>query len=557
MIKSKEEQAARRKAEAHARRIELRAQEHTIARGMLDRLRATPRLDERDRPILARNLGEMIELAGRGGARSPIMHRTFEIAFGMEAAESALKKRARYARFKDEALPRDNPGPDRYAAAGRTFARLAEAFADAVHGPGNEDMRLHAALRLLARSSLDQRAAQGVRVAGEERETLARAFDKIRDAVLREVDLLSYFKAVARWPLLGHYDLAEAAASAHERGDLWLFKDELKAAGIDPASTDPDALRDRLAGKLTPDRWDWCCMEGLLPRGMTIRPDLDMLDPTEFIPGGPIQKLHRNLPRLPVGHVYLPGIVRFLRIPKPFDPDTIDADDLYNTVIDSMRAFDVRSIDLQAHERVIFRREVLYIIIAPNKAIDDLYIGLHFCDHITKFDLFGYNYLTLHPISLTSNSRLGYSVDDTSTTLFDVLHERTYETETNYIKIRELDMLLTDQDVLGQEIMMRSRLCNRHDETTQICDDGFGIKTEDLRAGYVPPLIVHFFNDPEDVWTPLPQTSLGGAIVRNLTAAPPEQRLDHLLAQQARGLAEPVERFLAERRATVDRAWGR
>lgn len=150
------------------------------------RLRATSKIELKDRAIFARNLHRMCEEAApRGGAST--LRGIFEIAFG-DDFDAKYKKRKRFVCSDDEDEPSEG-----FAAHGADFTRLAEAVvkvarkgspADAITQAMNR-----ATLQLVAGSSFDDQRPPEARLKDEAVATLLDCFDRMVRKVEAEVDL--------------------------------------------------------------------------------------------------------------------------------------------------------------------------------------------------------------------------------------------------------------------------------------------------------------------------------------------------------------------------------
>lgn len=167
-----------------------------------EQLRKKLRIDKEDRPRLARNLGRMLESAG-SQRLSGLIGEVFRMAFPQgDASESALKKRKRYVRLKDEPLsPSDGPGE--YNAHGAAYVALAEAFAKLVQHSSQspEDNRRRAILNLIEGTAWDDRRSAATRRAQAGQQEFADRMDDVLRRVVAAVDVDVLFDVAADLPL--------------------------------------------------------------------------------------------------------------------------------------------------------------------------------------------------------------------------------------------------------------------------------------------------------------------------------------------------------------------
>lgn len=171
-----------------------------------EQLRKSLRIGKEDRPRLARNLGRMFESAGIQRL-SDLIGEVFRMAFPQgDAAESALKKRKRYVRLKDELLP-PSYGPGEYNAHGAAYVSLAEAFAKIVRDSSQspEDNRRRAILNLIEGTAWDDRRSAATRRAQAGQQEFADRMDDVLSQVVAAVDLDVLFDAAAELPLTATY----------------------------------------------------------------------------------------------------------------------------------------------------------------------------------------------------------------------------------------------------------------------------------------------------------------------------------------------------------------
>lgn len=168
-----------------------------------DELSSMPRVPEADRPLLARNLGRMIEAQGVDKAHSHIAD-LFRRIYSSEGATSALKKRKRFIRLEGEVVSEpDKPGE--YLADGRAFLRLAEGWAELARSghtsPG--DVRRQAILNLVEGTGFDTRARSSLRRSEVGRQEFVDRMDDMLAAVEAGAgDLNAYFDAASEIDLI-------------------------------------------------------------------------------------------------------------------------------------------------------------------------------------------------------------------------------------------------------------------------------------------------------------------------------------------------------------------
>jgi hypothetical protein len=314
-----------------AQRVQLREQERIEARRMWEELKRTKRLPERDRARVVRNLGGMVETMWRDrpseGARE-----LFRRAYG-DSEPNRMKKRQRYMRFESEPLPEERLGPGEYCATGATFAKLADAYADLAEDSSNDDAKLRAVMRLVEGTSLDRRGqARGIRENEDARRALVDGFAKLRDEVLREVNLGLVFSTFARYPLQAFYSVPDLLRSVHDSGDLRVLEPDLRKAGLDLAELKglpPGTLEERTAGLYLPH--DWLFMRTIEPSKLAIDRGAEPFVPGELVGGLSTDYPHWVLPRVRIGTAYFPGHARLTdlnldrRSLDNLDPGTLDS----------------------------------------------------------------------------------------------------------------------------------------------------------------------------------------------------------------------------------------
>jgi hypothetical protein len=176
------ETAAARNAQRHAHRDK-------EATELLDKVGATKRMAEGDRPVLARNLGRLVAEIDPGNA----------MAVAKRILDSEWPKRKRYIRF-----PKDAFDPSaRYAASGGTFARLirqlveekvrkgftrAQAMSELVHGA-------------LKGTSFRAPSPFQMTEGADDAAILVERMERVLDKLAQEADLVEYFKLVSKYPI--------------------------------------------------------------------------------------------------------------------------------------------------------------------------------------------------------------------------------------------------------------------------------------------------------------------------------------------------------------------
>lgn len=154
-----------------------------------EKLSTTPRVPKMDRPILARNLGRMVERAFGDGHKSKIP-KLFDTAFGLGIGESHFKKRKRYIQLTEDALSAKNT--DSYVAHGKDYLNLALALAQQIAVDlelSNDEREKLSILRLVAGTSYESRTGIAEREESEQRVELQRRLDQVVERVATSVDL--------------------------------------------------------------------------------------------------------------------------------------------------------------------------------------------------------------------------------------------------------------------------------------------------------------------------------------------------------------------------------
>jgi len=181
------------------------------------KLGTTPRVPPTDRPILARNLGRMIERS-LGQDHRARLGPLFAEAFGQEIGESHFKKRKRYVRLRGDDLEPESGelASGTYAAHGQEFLRLAFALKQHMTDfpEHSDDDRLHLCiLRLIEGTSLDNRVGTSERHEAEQRAELQRRFDQIVERIESRVDLDGMRASAQRTPVIATSMSIEQAIS--------------------------------------------------------------------------------------------------------------------------------------------------------------------------------------------------------------------------------------------------------------------------------------------------------------------------------------------------------
>ncbi len=176
--------------EASAKRL-LKENEHRKenAKSIMRELKKPKKIPSLDRPIMARNLGRMFELASRRDGLT--LKDYFQKAFGAQW-ESQYKKRARYV-IKDG--EEDRRSIKEFYVRGDRFLELARAMSspsDARLQGLSKDFEQKAVLQLVERTSFDNRRAMSGRRSQEQEEDLTKVLDRLVNSVLNRVDLDEY-----------------------------------------------------------------------------------------------------------------------------------------------------------------------------------------------------------------------------------------------------------------------------------------------------------------------------------------------------------------------------
>ncbi|WP_018263987.1 hypothetical protein [Methylobacterium sp. WSM2598] len=179
------------------------------------------RVPEADRPLLARNLGRMIEAQGADKAHSRIAD-LFRRTFGSDGAASALKKRKRFIRLDGEAMGEpDMPGE--YQADGRVFLRLAEGWAELARSGHSspDDVRRQAVLNLVENTGFDSRTRSSLRRSEAGRQEFTDRMDDVLAAVEAGAgDLNAYFDAAGEIDLEADIVRMDARTSFYLQNNL-------------------------------------------------------------------------------------------------------------------------------------------------------------------------------------------------------------------------------------------------------------------------------------------------------------------------------------------------
>jgi hypothetical protein len=156
---------------------------------LLRRLSKIPRIPAGDRPVLARNLGRLIE--------------RLELTARLKTAEKVLDtcwpKRKRYVRFADE----DAKPSSHYAASGPTFAGIIERLKKEKERKGFDSTQVKIEVVLEALKGTSFRPASRFRTNESvgDAAILATSMQKVCESLARQVDLDEYFQTVSKFPI--------------------------------------------------------------------------------------------------------------------------------------------------------------------------------------------------------------------------------------------------------------------------------------------------------------------------------------------------------------------
>jgi hypothetical protein len=176
-------------------------QEHE-ATALRAELSSIPRLDVRDRKILVRNLGRVIERK-LGPKPTKFTSLLFRTLYGEDGGASKEKKRKRYIRFDGEPLSDHDPGE--FAANGREFLTLIEGAADLLEPEHPKDF---------ARNQILMSVCDGATFFGPSRPRLSQdvslldnfqgTIGNMIDRIVRETDIVTYLNEVRNYTIQTH-----------------------------------------------------------------------------------------------------------------------------------------------------------------------------------------------------------------------------------------------------------------------------------------------------------------------------------------------------------------
>lgn len=161
------------------------------------RLQSDVKVTMSDRPILAENLGRMLEKEMPEKPKSALQ-RVFSAAFG-NMWESAYKKRHRFLVLPSEATGSGNR-EGVFCANGRPYLDLAEAISN-LSGKLDADERRRTILNLIEGTSLDSRAARKLREEDGGRSELCSAMETVLEQLLAAFDLPRYVDLLSAAPM--------------------------------------------------------------------------------------------------------------------------------------------------------------------------------------------------------------------------------------------------------------------------------------------------------------------------------------------------------------------
>lgn len=167
------------------------------AQAAYDQLRIDAKVAVSDRPILAANLGKMLERVRSEKPRGAVKE-VFQLAFG-NTWESAYKKRGRYLVFRDE-IDGTRKGEEVFHATGRAYLDIAHTIQGLAGEEGTEGTR-RGVLNLIEGTSLDVRAVHKLREQDHGRMEFRSAIQGVLDRLLTTVDLQRYIELLSKAPM--------------------------------------------------------------------------------------------------------------------------------------------------------------------------------------------------------------------------------------------------------------------------------------------------------------------------------------------------------------------
>lgn len=171
-----------------ARRKRIDDQREALLAKVRAELQLPSRLSKEDRPVLARNLGRLIERASRPDKPGKLLRDLADrhCRSGEPSPESFMNKRHRYVRFED-----DQAGGE-YGATRGTFLILARHLAEMLGEP--EDRIL---LEMVSGASFDGRDLRTLRSKDGPFQEMLRQFRQVGETINDRVDLASYYQRLA------------------------------------------------------------------------------------------------------------------------------------------------------------------------------------------------------------------------------------------------------------------------------------------------------------------------------------------------------------------------
>lgn len=169
---------------------------------ILDAIRSTLRLSRIDRRLIARNFGGLIEKHFGSNAKRAASE-IFIAGCGDEHARSLNKKRRRYFRFADEALPEAGDGEaGTYATSGDTIIRLFKAFQNFTDPKHLDQAVWLDSIFALSRSTSYSRKTTRLTQPSSSQARLIQAHDDLIDRIVQETDAVNFFRETLRHPLI-------------------------------------------------------------------------------------------------------------------------------------------------------------------------------------------------------------------------------------------------------------------------------------------------------------------------------------------------------------------
>lgn len=184
-------------ADHREQRFKKKMQESNALR---ERLIATPRLNEADRKIIARNLGRSIEKR-HAEKKTHICGQLFTNVYGVEGGISKNKKRKRYIRFEGESLNDHGPG-EGFAANGPEYIRLIDELEKLLgwQSPIGET-RSQLILFVCDGASFSSPTRPRIEEEHDWQKIFKKTIDMMLDKICNETDLINYFNFIINYKI--------------------------------------------------------------------------------------------------------------------------------------------------------------------------------------------------------------------------------------------------------------------------------------------------------------------------------------------------------------------